>query len=111
LGKLPLLRFLCIDPDAESLNTAVRGAPEVALSRNEIYHLPLQPVGNYRRRSIDQLSEWLPREKLYALPARSSRRGRALSVGWPASIISSGLWPGCGGRSRKSPIPTSSTSP
>src|SRR5262249_3877521 len=42
-------------------------------------HLPLQPVGNYRRRSIDQLTEWLPREKLYAMPRSLQPQGsRAL---------------------------------
>jgi hypothetical protein len=79
LNKLPLLRFLCLDPDSDAVNIAVRGAPEVALSRNEIYHLPLQPVGNYRRRSIEHLSEWLPREKLYAMPRSLQTQGnRAL---------------------------------
>jgi len=79
LGKLPLLRFLCLDPDPEAANTALRGAAEVALSRNEVYNLPLQPVGNYRRRSIEQLSEWLPREKLYAMPRSLQTQGsRAL---------------------------------
>ncbi len=68
LDKVPLLRFLCIDPDPEAVNQAVKGAPEVALSRNEVMHLPLQPVSNYRRRIIEQLSEWLPREKLYSMP-------------------------------------------
>src|SRR5262249_25379215 len=47
LAKIPLLRFLCIDPDPEAVRNGVRGAPEVALSRNEIYHLPLPPLGNY----------------------------------------------------------------
>jgi hypothetical protein len=79
LSKIPLLRFLCIDPDPEAVNAAVRGAPDVALTRGEVYHLPLQPVGNYRRRMIDQLSEWLPREKLYALPRSLQPQGtRAL---------------------------------
>jgi serine/threonine protein kinase len=79
LGKLPLLRFLCIDPDPDAANTALRGAAEVALTRNEVYQLPLQPVGNYRRRSIEQLSEWLPREKLYAMPRSLQTQGsRAL---------------------------------
>jgi hypothetical protein len=79
LAKIPLLRFLCIDPDPEAVRTGIRGAPEVALSRNEIYHLPLQPVGNYRRRMLEQLSEWLPREKLYALPRSLQTQGsRAL---------------------------------
>jgi hypothetical protein len=79
LNKLPLLRFLCVDPDPEAVNLAIRGAPEVALTRNEVYHLPLQPVSNYRRRSIEQLSEWLPREKLYAIPRSLQPQGnRAL---------------------------------
>src|SRR5262249_60481871 len=68
LGKLPLLRFLCVDPDPEVMTKAVRGAPEVAFSRNEIYHLPLQAVGHYRRRMLDQITEWLPREKLHGIP-------------------------------------------
>ncbi len=79
LSKLPLLRFLCIDADPEVLNTAIRGAPEVALTRNEVYPLPLQPVVNYRRRSLEELSEWLPREKLYAMPRSLQTQGsRAL---------------------------------
>jgi hypothetical protein len=79
LGKIPLLRFLCLETDPEALGTALRGAPDVALSRNEVYHLPLQAVGNYRRRSLDQLSEWLPREKLYAMPRSLQTQGsRAL---------------------------------
>jgi hypothetical protein len=79
LSKVPLLRFLCIDTDPEAINLAVRGAPDVALSRNEVYHLPLQPVANYRRRSLEQLGEWLPREKLYAMPRSLQTQGsRAL---------------------------------
>jgi serine/threonine protein kinase len=79
LSKLPLLRFLCLDPDPEAVNSAVHGAPEVALTRTEVFHLPLQPVGNYRRRMLDQLNEWLPREKLYALPRSLQTQGsRAL---------------------------------
>ena len=79
LNKLPLLKFLCIDPDPEAVNTAILGAPEVALTRTEFHHLPLQPVGNYRRRSLESLSEWLPREKLYAMPRSLQTQGsRAL---------------------------------
>src|SRR5262249_57290318 len=48
---------------------------EVALPRNEVYHLPLQQVSNYRRRMLDQLSEWLPREKLYAMPRSLQTQG------------------------------------
>ncbi len=79
LHKLPMLKFLCIDPDPEAINTAIRGAPEVALTRADFHHLPLQPVGNYRRRSLEHLSEWLPREKLYAMPRSLQTQGsRAL---------------------------------
>ncbi len=79
LSKLPVLRFLCLDTDPEASQEVQRGAPEFALSRNEFYPLPLQPVGNYRRRSLDQLNEWLPREKLYGMPRSLQTQGsRAL---------------------------------
>jgi len=79
LAKLPLVRFLYIDCDAEAVRSATRGAPEVALSQGAVYHLPLQPVGNYRRRMIDHLNEWLPREKLYSIPRSLQTQGsRAL---------------------------------
>jgi hypothetical protein len=79
LHKVPLLKFLCIDPDPDAVNTAILGAPEVALTRAEVHHLPLQPVGNYRRRNLEHLSEWLPREKLYAMPRSLQTQGsRAL---------------------------------
>jgi hypothetical protein len=79
LAKLPLLRFLYVDPDADACKSALRGAPEVACAAEEIFHLPLQPVGNYRRRMLDQLGEWLPREKLYTMPRSLHTQGiRAL---------------------------------
>ncbi len=79
LNKLPLLRFLYIDCDADAVKAAVRGSPEVALQPHEVYHLPLQPIGHYRRRHLDHLNEWLPREKLYALPRSLTPQGsRAL---------------------------------
>jgi eukaryotic-like serine/threonine-protein kinase len=79
LSKVPILKFLCIDVDPEAVNLAIRGAPELALTRNEVFHLPLQPVGNYRRRTMESLAEWLPREKLYAIPRSLQTQGsRAL---------------------------------
>jgi hypothetical protein len=79
LNKVPLLRFLYIDCDPEAVKASVRGAAEVALQPHEVYHLPLQPVGHYRRRHLDHLTEWLPREKLYALPRSLTTQGsRAL---------------------------------
>lgn len=79
LSKLSLVRFLCIDVDPDAANVAVRGAPQVALSRGEFQPLPLQPVGSYRRRCLEHLTEWLPREKLYAMPRSLQTQGsRAL---------------------------------
>ncbi|HEX3314751.1 MAG TPA: tubulin-like doman-containing protein [Gemmataceae bacterium] len=79
LSKLPIVRFLAIDPDPDAMNQAVRGAPQVALARSEFLQLPLQPVGNYRRRNLDHLYEWLPREKLYSMPRSLQTQGsRAL---------------------------------
>jgi hypothetical protein len=80
LDKIPLVRFLYIDSDADALRAAQRGAAEVAFSPQEVYHLPLQSVSHYRRRQLDQLVEWLPREKLYAMPrSLKTQGGRALA--------------------------------
>ncbi|MBI1829852.1 MAG: protein kinase, partial [Planctomycetes bacterium] len=79
LSKLPLLHFLYMDTDQEAGQVACMGSPQVALSRGEYYPLPLQPVVNYRRRSLEQLAEWLPRDKLYAMPRSLQTQGsRAL---------------------------------
>jgi len=79
LSKVPMVRFLYLDPDAESVRSATRGAPEVALSNAIVYHMALQPASNYRRRMLDSLSEWLPREKLYSIPRSLQTQGsRAL---------------------------------
>ncbi|MFQ3592238.1 MAG: tubulin-like doman-containing protein, partial [Gemmataceae bacterium] len=79
LDKLPLFRFLYLDSDNDALKAAQRGSAEVALRNHEVYHLPLQQVSHYRRRQLDQLMEWLPREKLYAMPRSLKTQGsRAL---------------------------------
>jgi serine/threonine protein kinase len=83
LEQLPLFRFLYIDCDPESVRSATRSPEgtrrEVVFQPQEVYHLPLQPVSHYRRRQLDQLQEWLPREKLYALPRSLKTQGvRAL---------------------------------
>src|SRR5262249_34932472 len=79
LDKLPLLRFLYVDPDADAIKAGTRGPSEVAFQPTEAYHLPLQPAGPYRRRQLEQLNEWLPREKLYGLPRSLKTQGsRAL---------------------------------
>jgi hypothetical protein len=79
LEKVPSLRFLYVDTDPEAIARGVKGAPDVAFARGEACHLPLQPVAHYRRRALDQLSDWMPREKLYALPRSLQTQGsRAL---------------------------------
>lgn len=79
LDKVPLIRFLYIDSDLDGIKAAQHGAAEVAFKPHEVYHLPLQPVSHYRRRQIDQLADWLPREKLYAIPrSLKTQGGRAL---------------------------------
>ncbi len=79
LSKIPLFRFLCIDSDPDALTMAVKGAPEVALAGHETYHLPLKPISNYRKKIIEQLDDWLPREKLYSMPRSLTLQGcRAL---------------------------------
>jgi hypothetical protein len=79
MNKIPLVRLLYVDADADAVRAASRGAPEIVLRASSVCHLPLQPVGNYRRRSLDSLGEWLPREKLYAMPRSLQTQGsRAL---------------------------------
>jgi serine/threonine protein kinase len=79
LHQVPLFRFLYIDVDGDAVKAATRGAPEIALRPNDIHHLPLQPISHYRRRQLDQLSEWLPREKLFSMPRSLKTQGsRAL---------------------------------
>jgi hypothetical protein len=77
--RIPLIRFLYVDTDEGAIQEATLGTPEVALARSETYHLPLQGVTYYRRRQLEHLSEWLPREKLYAIPRSGHTQGsRAL---------------------------------
>lgn len=79
LDKLPLFRFLYIDTDVDAIKQAMKASPEMAFKSHEVYHLPLQHVSHYRRRQLDQLNDWLPREKLYTMPRALKTQGsRAL---------------------------------
>src|SRR5262249_5722911 len=79
LDRVPLVRFLYFDTDPDAIRAALRGSPEVAFRSTEVHGLPLQPVSHYRRRQLDQLNDWLPREKLYAMPRSLKTHGsRAL---------------------------------
>src|SRR5438552_3813574 len=79
LSKIPSIQFLYADTDSEAVRNSSRANSDVAALPNEVCHLPLQPVGNYRRRMLDQLTDWLPREKLYNMPRSLQTQGsRAL---------------------------------
>jgi eukaryotic-like serine/threonine-protein kinase len=79
LEHIPSFRYLYLDADPEAVQKATAGTSEVALSSAEVFPLPLQPVSNYRRRMLDHLLEWLPREKLYSIPRSLQPQGsRAL---------------------------------
>jgi hypothetical protein len=79
LSQVPIFRFLYLDADPEGLYRAQHGEPETALTNGEVFPLPLQPVGNYRRRALEHLNDWLPREKLYSIPRSLQPQGsRAL---------------------------------
>ncbi len=68
LSQVPCLRFLYLDPDPGAADKAMNAPPDIALHSEHIFLTPLQPVNNYRRRQLDHLLEWLPREKLYGIP-------------------------------------------
>lgn len=69
LNQMSCFRFVLIDTEPQpSLRHGNNGPAEAALLSEHTFHAPLQPVTNYRRRQLDQLQEWLPREKLYSIP-------------------------------------------
>ncbi len=80
VGQVPTFRFLYVDCDPDAVTKAVSAPPDVALSSDEVFQVPLQPVTNYRRRQLDQILDWLPREKLYAIP-RSLHAGGSRALG------------------------------
>lgn len=80
LGQVPCFRFVYVDSDPEGAVKAAAGPAEAALLPEHTFHAPLQPVTAYRRRQLDQLLEWLPREKLYSIP-RSLRVDGSRALG------------------------------
>ncbi|HEV3440460.1 MAG TPA: tubulin-like doman-containing protein, partial [Gemmata sp.] len=80
VAQVPTFRFLYVDCDPDAVTKAVSAPPDVALTSDEVFPVPLQPVTNYRRRQLDQILDWLPREKLYAIP-RSLHAGGSRALG------------------------------
>ena len=78
--QVPCFRFLYVDCDPDAVAKAVSAPPDVALAPDEVFHAPLQPVTQYRRRQLDQILDWLPREKLYSIP-RSLHAGGSRALG------------------------------
>lgn len=78
--QVPTFRFLYVDCDPDAVTKAVSAPPDVALSPDEVFQAPLQPVTQYRRRQLDQILDWLPREKLYSIP-RSLHAGGSRALG------------------------------
>ncbi len=80
LSQVPCIRYLYLDPDPGAVEKAASASSDVALTGDQIFPAPLQPVTNYRRRHLDSLMEWLPREKMYAIP-RSLRVDGSRALG------------------------------
>ena len=79
LRQVPAMRFLYLDADPQARSVGASGSPDRALSPEQVFPTPLQPVGRYRRAALEQLSEWLPREKLHSIPRSMHPQGsRAL---------------------------------
>ncbi len=68
LHQVPSFRFLYLDIDPDSVNKLIADRSDAALLPEQLVTLPLQPVNNYRRKHLDPILEWMPREKLYAMP-------------------------------------------
>ncbi|HEY3789560.1 MAG TPA: tubulin-like doman-containing protein, partial [Urbifossiella sp.] len=80
VGQVPTYRFLYLDCDPDAVNKAVSAARDVALSPDEVFPVPLQPVTAYRRKQLEQILDWLPREKLYSIP-RNLQAGGSRALG------------------------------
>ncbi len=79
LAQTPAFRFVLVDSDPQATTEATEGSADRALRDDQVFLVRLQPVTNYRRRILDHLTEWLPCEKLYAIPRSLQTMGsRAL---------------------------------
>ena len=68
LNQVPCIRFLCLDSEPEGTPRGAIGSPDVELASDHVLNMPLQQTSNYRRRQLDQVLEWMPKERFYAIP-------------------------------------------
>jgi hypothetical protein len=80
VAQVPTFRLLYVDCDPDAVTKAISAPTDVALSPDEVFPVPLQPVTGYRRRQLEQILDWLPREKLYSIP-RSLQAGGSRALG------------------------------
>ena len=80
LSAMPSWRFVCLDVEPDNRPPSVMPLADASLSADQALQTGLQPVNAYRRRQLDQILEWLPREKLYAIP-RSLRIDGSRALG------------------------------
>ncbi|WP_029630151.1 protein kinase domain-containing protein [Zavarzinella formosa] len=79
LRQIPMFRFMYADADPDAKTVGMAGSPDRALAADQIFPTPLQPITRYRKGALELLSEWMPREKLHAIPRTMNPQGsRAL---------------------------------
>ena len=72
LKHTPSFRFLYVTTEPRSKERNLSTISDSMLQPEQKLELPLHGVSQYRRRQLDELLDWLPREKLYTIP-RSPR--------------------------------------
>lgn len=80
LSHVPCFRYIYVDADPDAQAKTLNGPADAALLPEHTFSATLQPVTAYRRRHLDQMLEWLPREKLYTIP-RSLRVDGSRALG------------------------------
>jgi len=80
LKDVPAYRFLYIDSDHDAAQKAAHAPTSVLLGSEHLLPIQLQAVGNYRRKHLDALTEWLPQQKLYSIQ-RSLQPGDSRALG------------------------------
>ena len=79
-SSVPCIRYLQIDCDPDAPKKVSASGSDIGLTTEQLFHCPLTPVTNYRRRQLEDIMTWLPREKLYSIP-RSMRVDGSRALG------------------------------